>query len=110
MAEDFDGEYEDYYYWEPLPDDIATPASADLSARVLARLGISKGDVTLVEHYWDSGYCETCSYTEVQFQVWVDNDVVFEVDKYDYTADVGSVEDLTVFGKFNDWLNGMDDK
>lgn len=107
-----DSDYTEGYYEEGYDDDpwssgylagygdITTLVEGDLADRVRKRSGLV-GDVLIVEHHWDSGYCVTCSYEEIDFLVKVGETQVYTADKYD----VDSPMSLVGFAGFNEWLN-----
>lgn len=89
---------------------IVTRVEGDLAARVLARLGKTQGEVTILEDHWDLGYCVTCSSEVVDFEVAVDGEKVYRTQYYgseEYTGNTEQVEQfVNTYQAFNDWLNG----
>lgn len=53
------------------------------------------------EYTWDSGYCETCSYTEYDFHVLKNGEVVYD--------SKGSYSGLSPFADFQMWLTEDDE-
>jgi len=110
------GYYEEGYDDDPYSSgtiagygDIVNRVEGNLRARVLARVGKADGVVTITEHHFDIGYCVTCSYEEVSFQVAVDDQIVWNTGDYgSYGLD--TTEQLTGFAAFNDWLNEKEDE
>jgi len=84
--------------------DIETEVFGDLADRIRLRAG-AEGPVKIIEKYWNSGYCETCSYDEHDFRVYVNGVEVWD-SSYEYVPD--GVNGLTSFGEFNSWLEGGD--
>lgn len=87
-----------------------------LANRVRARTGLT-GPVRIDEESWDSGVCDTCSYPESGFSVWVGDKLVwpsegkiYSVGGYVYADDDGHVSGdklvLSWYGYFDRWLNG----
>lgn len=90
---------------------------ADLSQRVLDRLGLESGEVEVRSEEWDLGFCDTCSHLERGFsvyvdgqQVWPSKDYLRNFGGYIYADGEGVVEGetLSVFGYFFEWLEGAD--
>lgn len=85
-----------------------------LRRRVLARLGRDEGNVEVREERWDFGFCDTCSWPEEGFSIYVDGELVWPSDEYlrefggyIYADDQGSLDGsrLSSFGQFDNWLN-----
>lgn len=69
------------------------------------RLGASETDLIEYATYtWDSGYCETCSYTEYAFAVLLNGEPV-----YDSRENWGSVGWGGEFAAFQAWLDGEEE-
>lgn len=88
-----------------------------LFRKVLDRLGRTEGHVVIQSEYWDLGFCETCSYPESGFAVYVDDELVWPNEEslsalggYIYADDSGYVVggELSTYGYFYDWLDGLD--
>ena len=64
------------------------------------KLNASETDrIEFGEYTWDSGYCETCSYTEYEFVVILNGDVVYDSKK-------GTDYFTSPFEGFQNWLTG----
>lgn len=90
------------------------PVDGTLRQAVLDRLGRTSGEVRVTQEEWDLGYCETCSFPESGFAVYVDDDLVWPTEAikaglggYIYGDAEGIVEGqtLTVWGRFFSWLD-----
>lgn len=88
-----------------------------LFEKVRQRLGLSTGEVVIQTEEWDLGFCETCSYPENGFAVYVDDELVWPNDEslsalggYIYADDSGTIVngELSTYGYFFDWLDGLD--
>lgn len=88
-----------------------------LFRKVLERLGRTDGRVVIQTEEWDLGFCETCSYPESGFAVYVDDELVWPNEEslsalggYVYADDSGWVVEgeLSTYGYFYDWLDGVD--
>lgn len=88
-----------------------------LFRKVLERLGRTDGRVVIQTEEWDLGFCETCSYPESGFAVYVDDELVWPNEEilnvlggYIYADDSGYVVggELSTYGYFYDWLDGAD--
>lgn len=88
-----------------------------LFRKVLDRLGRTEGRVVIQSEHWDLGFCETCSYPESGFAVYVDDELVWPNEEslsalggYVYADDSGYVVggELSTYGYFYDWLDGVD--
>ena len=67
----------------------------DLAAK---KLGAGKDDrIEFGEYTWDSGYCETCSYTEYEFTVILNDKVVYD------SQEEGQYV-VSAFAAFQEWL------
>ena len=76
---------------------VLTGVTADL---VRQKLSLAEDALIEVGEYtWDSGYCETCSYTEYEFAILADGEEVFD-SRREALYFSGSV-----FAAFNEWLN-----
>ena len=93
------------------------PIDDYLKQKILQRLGYNKGMVTITNQEWDLGMCDTCSWPEAGFSVYVDNKLVWPNDEYlrnfggyIYADDSGTVKSgkLSTYGYFFDWLAGKD--
>lgn len=58
--------------------------------------------IEFAEYTWDSGFCETCSYTEYDFHVLKNGEVVYDSKGHYYTG-------LSPFGDFQNWLTEDDE-
>lgn len=56
--------------------------------------------IQFAEYSWNSGFCETCSYEEFDFQVLLNGEAVFDSkgSKFRYGSS-------SVFANFQDWLD-----
>lgn len=88
-----------------------------LFEKVRQRLGLSAGEVVIQTEEWDLGFCETCSYPEYGFAVYVDDELVWPNDEilsalggYIYADNSGTIinGELSTYGYFFDWLDGKD--
>lgn len=88
-----------------------------LFEKVRQRLGLKTGKVVIQTEEWDLGFCETCSYPENGFAVYVDNELVWPNEEslsalggYIYADDSGTIVngELSTYGYFFDWLDGLD--
>lgn len=88
-----------------------------LADRVRARLGVTEGEVKVTSEEWDLGFCDTCSYPEEGFAVYLNDKLVYPNDEklsavggYVYADADGAVRNnaLTSWGVFFDWLEGKD--
>lgn len=88
-----------------------------LFKKVLERLVRTDGRVVIQTEEWDLGFCETCSYPESGFAVYVDDELVWPNEEslsalggYIYADDSGWVVEgkLSTYGYFYDWLDGVD--
>ena len=69
------------------------------------RLGASDTDkIEYGTYTWDSGFCETCSYTEYEFVVLLNGEVVYDSRGNQY------IDGYDIFGAFQDWLDGVEEK
>lgn len=93
------------------------PIDDYLKQKILERVGYDKGNVTITNQEWDLGMCETCSWPQTGFAVYVDNELVWPNDEYlsefggyIYADDSGAVKggELSTYGYFFDWLAGKD--
>ena len=101
------------------------PIDGDLADRVRARVGAEESAfVEIREEEWDLGYCDTCSYPEEGFSVYVDGKQVWPDEEYlsvfggvAFADADGIVEEdcgnrsLNFFDNlsiFNEWLKGTD--
>lgn len=91
------------------------PIDDYLKKKVLARLGLNDGDVQVNKETWDLGFCDTCSWPEEGFAVYVNNNIVWPSDEYIgtyggyiYADKNGRVRDnaLSTYGYFFEWLDG----
>lgn len=95
-------EIEDGYYSYPETyGDLITEATGKLREMVLDKVQF-EGDregvsVTITEHHWNSGYCETCSSPETDFIIAVAGNEV-------YRASGWLVGNDTSFGALQKWL------
>jgi hypothetical protein len=80
---------------------IVTEVTGDLAQRVHQRTGLH-GPVTITERHWDSGYCVTCSYEEIEFTVQVNETTVYTTPE---STGPTATEQLQGFAHFNEWLN-----
>lgn len=80
--------------------DQRTELTGVIKTLAAKKLGASEEDtLEFAEYSWNSGYCETCSYTEYDFQVLKNNEVV-------YDSQTGSFRyGSSVFASFQDWLS-----
>ena len=97
---DYDGYYETY-------GDLVTEATGKLREMVLDKVQF-EGDregvsVTITEHHWNSGYCETCSSPETDFIIKVAGDEV-------YTASGWMRGNDTSFGALQNWLTSTEEE
>lgn len=97
-----------------MTDTVTNRINGTLKRRVLARLNRTNGNVEIREESWDFGMCDTCSYPEIGFsvyvdgqQVWPSDDYLREFGGYIYADDQGYVtgRTLTTYGQFDNWLN-----
>lgn len=88
-----------------------------LFEKVRQRLGLSTGEVVIQTEEWDLGFCGTCSYPEYGFAVYVDDELVWPNDEslsalggYIYADNSGTIVkgELSTYGYFFDWLDGLD--
>lgn len=88
-----------------------------LFKKVLERLGRTSGRVVIQSEHWDLGFCDTCSYPERGFAVYVDDALVWPNEEslralggYLYADNCGYVVggELSTYGYFYDWLDGVD--
>ena len=84
-----------------------------LREAVLKRLGRTEGLVEVTHEEWDLGFCDTCSYPEHGFAVYVDKNLVWPLSSppwggYIFAEDKGYVSEgkLTAWGVFFKWLDG----
>ena len=76
---------------------VLTGVTADLARK---KLNLAEDALIEVGEYtWDSGYCETCSYTEYEFAILADGTEVFD------TRTEALYFSGSVFAAFNEWLN-----
>lgn len=96
-------------------EQVTIRIDGNLKKRVLRRVGKTTGEVDVREERWDFGYCDTCSYPEEGFSVYVDGRQVWPSDEYlagqggyIYADDQGVVSgrSLSSWGYFHDWLEG----
>lgn len=115
-------DYSPGWYEEGYPDDpyssgtiagvgdITTLITGELADRVRRRAGKS-GNVYIVEHHWDIGYCVTCSDEQIDFKVLVgaEGEEVFTTLYYDSGDGVRGPQEVNNISQFNDWLNEKED-
>ena len=86
-----------------------------LSRRILNRLGLQSGTVTVTEESWNMGLCDTCSWPQEGFAVHVNGELVYPNDEtlnsfggYTHADAAGYVNgnQLTSWGAFFHWLDG----
>ena len=97
--------YYDEYGSETLGK-IVTELTGEFRRKALEKVGVADGDdvsITITEDYWNSGYCETCSYEELDFQIHVNGEEVHNT-RANYVAERSSV-----FSALNYWLNEKED-
>lgn len=68
------------------------------------------GKVTVQHEEWDLGYCETCSWPETGFAVYVDDERVYGPDSAGQIVDGGRIEFYGFFIGFLDWLEESPDE
>lgn len=81
---------------------IVTELTGEFRRKALAKAGVEDGgdvSITITEDYWNSGYCETCSYPELDFQIHVNGEEIYNT-RANYRAEKSSV-----FSALNWWLN-----
>lgn len=100
-----EGDPEDPYSsgWIAGTGDIVSEATGSLREMALARAGREDGTVTIVEKHWDSGYCVTCSFEEVTFEIQINGETVWGTPEYNLPGD------STPFGALQAWLTGVED-
>lgn len=86
--------------------DIKTEVIGDLADRVRARAHVDGGKVYIIEAHWDDGYCVTCSYERVAFDVLVDDQVVYTTRDNWVDPEPESAREVSTLSEFNAWLNG----
>ena len=103
-----------YSYGHETSGDLVTQATGTLRDMVLAKVGNTnpEAEVTIIEHNWNSGYCETCSYPETDFKITVDGAVVFDTQSGDgnYWRAKYEANPYTTFGVLQWWLTCGDEK
>lgn len=97
--------------------DKTVPIDEFLSKKILDRLDLKEGKVTVANESWDLGFCDTCSWAEYGFAVYVDGNLVWPNDEslsalggYVYADDRGEVVggELSTYGYFFEWLDRKD--
>lgn len=88
-----------------------------LREAVLKRLGRTEGLVEVTHEEWDLGFCDTCSYPEHGFAVYVDKKLVWPLYSrpwggYTFADDKGYVSGgkLSAWGVFFKWLDGSSEE
>lgn len=80
---------------------ISYEVSGSLRDRVIEKTGASSNDrVFIDEVHWDSGYCPTCSYENLDFKIRVNEEIVYDSREHGYFGEE------SVFAVLNAWLNG----
>jgi len=90
-----------------------------LEDRIRRRIARDNATISIIEEEWNSGFgsCDTCSWPESGFAVYADDELVWPSKEYletfggyIYADDKGYFTSgvLSVYGQFDQWLNGED--
>jgi len=79
--------------WIAGSGDITSEITGKTRELVLEKLGLKDGTVQVIESHRDGGYCVTCSFEYLVFELRVDGKTVYESDMDEFNSPFAALQD-----------------